>query len=744
MRHDLLLDIQGAQSPGHGERGIARYVTGHARALLRSSDRIRGLLLSPFLPFPGNLPAELLSSPRLQWNTATEVSRHRAPIAYHVMSPFELHDPTTGVVPPHLMTPEIPLIVTLYDLVPHFWPQHYLADKAWEKRYTQRLELVRGADLVLTISDATREDAIRELGVEPERVVTIGVGVPRQFTPATAGSDARGSVRRRFPGVRGGYVFSVGAPDWRKNTERLISAYAGLPAAVRRDHQLVITCDVPDDVRERWVDHAHAAGLDADELVLTGRVDDATLVNLYQAATLFVFPSLYEGFGLPVAEAIACGAPAITSNTSSLPEVLDHPAATFDPNDVAEMAQVLERGVVDSEFRRELITSARERAPLFRWDLVADRTIAAVETVIDGRRRDPAHRRSRLRVALVTPLAPDPSAVAAYNARLIPHLARYVDLEVLYPDLGGKPLLQWPGVTCLPVGGLGRFINPQSYDAIVYAIGDSAIHVPAYEAALHFPGIVWFHDVRLGQLYWSHATKTGLGVDHVIRDQVQRFYAKRAPHSVGTWTPELMARHGLNLTPELAQRSRHVIVNSSVAAQMVRLDQGGDVRCPDITVLPRAASPCRPEGPMTRVAPPVVAALGGDSHTDMLFADAVALIQENRRPQISRTDEPSTALTCVVDFGGDESLDALRDTLALGLPAISTVAGVIRDFPAGTLVSSHGHLTAASLARQIDMLCSDADVWQRYSSAAWRYSTTFTTEEMAGRLAQVVATAIAQ
>ncbi|MGI8847296.1 MAG: glycosyltransferase [Candidatus Dormibacteria bacterium] len=782
--HRLLLDLQASQSRAHAERGIARYVIDHAASLMRRSDRVRGLLLNPFHHFPGHLPAQLLDSPLLQWSSATGLGQLQAdgPLAFHMMSPFELPDPSTAVASTHLLRPEMPLIVTLYDLIPYLMRERYLRDQAIAKRYLQRLELVRGADLVLAISEATRQDAISALDMSPDRVVNISGGISELFGPAAVGVDTLAAVRALIPAIRGPYVFTVGGAEWRKNTERLIEAYGSLPAGLRSRYQLVITCALPDEWRRTWLTHAAAAGCDDGQVVITGRVEDSTLLRLYQGTSLFIFPSLYEGFGLPVAEAIACGAPAITSSVSSLPEILEHPAATFHPEDVEGMAGLLQRGLEDEEFGSELRGVARRRAPLFHWDVVADRSLEGIALVIDETSPPSAHHshRPRLRVALATPLPPEPNGVASYSARLIPHLAEQMDLDVLYPEQGVQPDFRCPGVNCLPIAGLGRYVNPYSYDAVIFAIGNHPVHAATYEAMQSFPGIVWFHDVRLPHLYWHHAQRYGIDPRQAIRNQLNRYYRGRAADDAAAqWSVTYADRFGLNLTTELSQRARHVIVHNPLAERMLRLDQGPDVRCPPVTLVPLAAASIGSEGPVSRVSPPVVGALGvlDERKSPTLLIDAIALIPAERRPHlifvgpaedwkrdwllghardiglgdgaVSVTGwvddiawhENIASLTCVVQLRAatnGESSASIRDALGSGVPVITNMLGAAEEFPEGSLVTLPPLLTSAALAAHIDTVCSDGAAWARLSAGGWAYSQSVTGEQVARQITAVV------
>src|SRR5690606_23793757 len=152
------------------------------------------------------------------------------------------------------------------------------------------------------------------LGVAPERVAAIGGAASDFFRPEQPGDDAAGLLVRALPALRRPFVLSVSGDDPRKDPETLIESFAALPADVRRAHQLVIACTLTPEAAAKWRGLAHGHGLHDDDVVLTGYVTDEVLRALYQRASVFVFTSRYEGFGLPVLEAARCGAPAITTS----------------------------------------------------------------------------------------------------------------------------------------------------------------------------------------------------------------------------------------------------------------------------------------------------------------------------------------------------------------------------------------------------------------------------------------------
>lgn len=486
MSFQLVSDLQATQNERSARRGIGRYVTEHARALVRAGA-IRGLLLNPLLPRPGGLDPELTGSGLVGWNTATAIrdAAEKGPFAYHVMSPFEVLSPPGTVVSPHVIRGEIPLVVTLYDLVPFAMPEAYLDNAYRASRYHARLELLRAADVLLALSEQSRIDAMRLLSIDGDRIAVIGGGVSAAFRPVLPGDQPQQVVRTSLPSVRGPFVLSVIGAEERKNVERLLEAWALLPRDLRSSLQLVLVGRLRPDFAARWHAQAARVGLRESEVVFTDWIPDSLLRALYQSARLSVFPSLYEGFGLPVAEAAASDCPVITSNCPPVPEILDYPPSVFDGRDVGEMSALIERGATDEGFSAELVNAARCNAPRHTWEAVTSRTLGAVRRLEwdgwDG------WRAPRVRIALCGPFSESASGVARHNRGIATALAKRCDVEVFWTDRGGRPGSQrgLRNLRCLPFAALGWTANPASYDVVLYSLEDPR--------PLPYPGVVWHH-----------------------------------------------------------------------------------------------------------------------------------------------------------------------------------------------------------------------------------------------------------
>jgi glycosyltransferase involved in cell wall biosynthesis len=228
---------------------------------------------------------------------------------------------------------------------------------------------VARADMILADSESTRQDLIELLRVPEERLRVVYAGVEPRFQPQRDSANVQ-AVLSRY-GIRVPFVLGVGTLQPRKNFVRLIRAYGLLKRGKGLPHSLVIAGGRGWLYEEilRTIDEL---GLQQD-VQLVGFVADEDLPALYSAASVFAYPSLYEGFGIPVLEAMGCGTPVVTSNVSSLPEVAGDAAMMVSPDDIEALADVLWRVIDDDSQRRELVQRGFEQAKRFQWRTSAQR-----------------------------------------------------------------------------------------------------------------------------------------------------------------------------------------------------------------------------------------------------------------------------------------------------------------------------------------------------------------------------------
>jgi glycosyltransferase involved in cell wall biosynthesis len=235
---------------------------------------------------------------------------------------------------------------------------------------------IRRATAVIATSESTRRDLVHRLGLPGDRVHTVHLGIDHDLY--------RPVERRRLDEP---YVLFVGTEHPRKNLGRVLEAFAALKAGGAHPQLKLVKAGGPGkaewpfrDATERRV---RELGLE-DDVVFTGRIPDEDIVALYSGAVCLVFPSLYEGFGFPVLEAMACGCPVVTSTASSLPELAGDAALLVDPRDPGAIADAMRLLVEDGGERRRLVARGRRRAARFTWERTARETLAVYERVLAG------------------------------------------------------------------------------------------------------------------------------------------------------------------------------------------------------------------------------------------------------------------------------------------------------------------------------------------------------------------------
>jgi glycosyltransferase involved in cell wall biosynthesis len=386
------LDARGTQSVGHAERGIARYVTEHALALLELAPEAIGWIgLSPDVPVPA-IAEPLERSGKAVRQSADLGPAGEIPPIYHVMSPFEADLELDQIWPAWSRATR--LVVTLYDLIPLIMHERYNADWGYmATAWIARLGLLGSAHQILTISQQTADDAMERLNIPEDRITVIDSGVSDRFSSLVSSREQAESIlRSELPKVRSGFLLYVGGVDYRKNLEGALRGYAELPRATRDAHQLVIACNLAQHLRFSLRIFAQGLGIEPRNLLLTGFVSDRDLAALYRSCELFVFPSLYEGAGLPILEAMTCGAPVAASGTSAMPELLGDMDATFDPTDPADIARAIRESLETPGRLDALRERSRRRVQLYTWERVAARTLEGYERAREIPLESPAAR----------------------------------------------------------------------------------------------------------------------------------------------------------------------------------------------------------------------------------------------------------------------------------------------------------------------------------------------------------------
>jgi len=345
--------------------GIGRYVANLARALIPqlAPDEHLTVFFDPAHPLdlPSSnavysLPVHISPfSLRQQWVIPRLLQQHKVDV-YH--SAYYLMPYHTG----------IPTLLTLYDLIPIHYPEHSTLKARLLFRWATALAL-RTAQHTLTISEAARHDFLARVRLRPERITAISLAADPIFTPQPP--DVVTVLRTRYA-LPDKFLLYLGSNKPHKNLVRLIEAWAAMQAKTP-DYTLVIAgAWLPQHPEPRQ--RAQALGID-DRVCWLGPLPGEDLPALYTAANVFIFPSLYEGFGLPVIEAMACGTPVACANTSSLPEVAGDAAVLFDPTQTGAIVDALQQVLDDASMRADLRLRGFRQTTEYLWQETASKTL---------------------------------------------------------------------------------------------------------------------------------------------------------------------------------------------------------------------------------------------------------------------------------------------------------------------------------------------------------------------------------
>ena len=405
----IVIDLQACQNAGSRFRGIGRYSKSLALAMVgqgRGHDfwiALNGALVDAVedirASFDGLLPQDQI----VLWDNPFPASAHQPDAAWKLQTAEVLREDFLSALQPdfvHLASlfegwgdpvatsigrgsaPRPRTAVTLYDLIPLTSSDQYLPDARTRGWYDRKLVDLRQADLSLAISAFTQQEAIQVLGLPASRIVNISGSTDAIFRRLEPDGQRSSALAARY-GIWRPFVMYTGGFDPRKNVAGLVRAYAALPGPIRERRQLVIVGAPPADVRAGLMAVAASCGLAGDDVRFVGFVPDRDLVGLYNACELYVFPSRLEGFGLPALEAMACGAPVIGANATSLPEVIGYPEAMFAADSDDAMSASMLQGLTDHSFRQRLVEHGAERVQCFSWADSARKALDAMEATVE-------------------------------------------------------------------------------------------------------------------------------------------------------------------------------------------------------------------------------------------------------------------------------------------------------------------------------------------------------------------------
>jgi len=401
----IVIDLQGAQSESRF-RGIGRYSLSISKAIVRNRGEHEVIIaLSNLFPdtiapikqeFKDILPLENIKV----WDGIAPVkeceegNNHRREISEVLREAF-----LANLKPDIILTTSLfegyvddavasikkfdkntKVAVIGYDLIPYIHKEKHLENnKLYKKNYLQKIEYLKKADIILGISQNSCNEFIKYLNFNKNNVIDMSAAVDESFKPIDISNHEKENFFKKFNITKKIIVYTPGGFDIRKNFENLIKAYSILPNDIKNNYQLVIVSKIDDGNKERLLNLAKQNGLKQNDLILTGYVSDEELIYFYSLCDLFVFPSIHEGFGLPVLEAMNCGAMVIGSNITSIPEVIGCEDALFDPYDVTSIANKIQEVLENNSLREKLLDHYKSQIKKFSWDKSARIAIEFIE-----------------------------------------------------------------------------------------------------------------------------------------------------------------------------------------------------------------------------------------------------------------------------------------------------------------------------------------------------------------------------
>jgi len=238
----------------------------------------------------------------------------------------------------------------IYDLIPLNYPEHYFSNPDFKTEYFKSLKILYHSDLLFSISDSTREDVINILGINPKKIISIKGAPSNNFYRIENVSENEIQKIKKKYGIKRQFILYTGGIEFRKNIESSIIAFSKINKEKLTHTSYVIVCEInpPDKLRLNQLAKQHNI---EDNLILTGYIPDEELNLLYNNCDGFIFPSLIEGLGIPILEAMKCGAPIIGSNTSSIIELIKEQEFTFNPSNQAEITSLINKILEDESFK---------------------------------------------------------------------------------------------------------------------------------------------------------------------------------------------------------------------------------------------------------------------------------------------------------------------------------------------------------------------------------------------------------
>lgn len=492
----ILIDGQTLSTPDI-HRGIGEVFLNIIHEMIKKNTDIKWFLAA-YNDFDNNLIDPIQESVKIVPLGAKLIPNSESSFEYHNTITKAIEDNSIDLlwIPNALMPnihlihskPSCKVILTIHDLIPLVLHDIYLDNYAKNiaNEYTFRLSRMDElSDIIVSISHSTKRDLVSLLRLNSNKIETVHLG---SKIPITNKDQKLVDSPKK--------LLYLGGFDYRKNMYNALVAYQTLLLKYEHpDLKFIVVCSCDETSKKLFYDWVDELGL-LGRVELTGYVSEHKLQELYASADVFFFPSLYEGFGLPLLEAMASGTPIAASDCSSIPEVLGDAGLLFDPNNTQDMADTLNQLLTDTILAEEIARKSHQRAAEFTWERAAQQYLDLFKQV-----SIPPHKTTTkpYKIAYFSPVSPQKSGISIYSEELLFALSRYIPNIDLFVDEGIIPSnqyiqehIRWYSYIDFP-----KHLSEKNYDTIIYNMGNNTIHEYIYKSLLRYPGIVILHDYVL-------------------------------------------------------------------------------------------------------------------------------------------------------------------------------------------------------------------------------------------------------
>ena len=407
------------------------------------------------------------------------------------------------------------LMTIIFDFIPLHYPDYYLnSNPTFKDAIYKRLKLLYHSDLLFSISEWSRQDAVNMLGFNPKKIINLGGGISNTFYKIdNLSNDLVKKIKKNFS-IKEKFVLYVSGIEFRKNIEKSISAFSKIEKTILENLSFVIVCNINDFDKKRLTEIAKKYDIE-NHVVFTGFISDEEINIMYNCCDVFVFPSLMEGLGIPLLEAMSCSAPVIGSNTSSIKEIIGNEKFMFDPTNENQMSSLISKVLTKPDFRTDAVQNSLTQIQKFSWEKSAHLALMSIDNL---RKNHLIKKMKKPKIAFFCPLPPKKSGISFYCVSILPFLSKYWDIDLFVDDgyICDDSFIR----TNFEIFSYLEFEtqnNLRNYDTTLYQIGNSDNHTYMFDMLNKHPGIVVLHDIFLsGIIYWMTAR---LGkIDEFVRE----------------------------------------------------------------------------------------------------------------------------------------------------------------------------------------------------------------------------------